>query len=83
MSSQGGTDGALRIICPTCEELLSLEDVEEVAAGQPVRTFCPSCERTVEVTAPKGIEAYVDSQVDRVDRSTVTEFTVTGPGNGK
>lgn len=62
---------------------MSLDDVEEVDAGQAVRTFCGNCQRTVEVTAPKGIEAYVGEPVDRVDRSTVTEFTANGRSGGK
>lgn len=74
---EGDLDGAVPIVCPSCRDLVSLTGaLEDVDPGDPIRAFCPACERTVEVAAPAGIQAFRD-EADAV-APAVTEFP-TGP----
>lgn len=70
---KGAADGSVPIVCPDCRDLISVNgEASEVRPGDPIRAFCPDCERTVEVAAPEGIEAFA-STVDAV-ASAISEF---------
>lgn len=51
--------------------------LDGVRAGDPIRAFCPACERNVEVAAPAGIDAF-DGDADEI-AATVTEFPAGPP----
>lgn len=71
----GGQAGeGLPVICPSCDELLTFDGGTEIEEGETIRTFCPDCTRTVEVTAPSGIEEFSGDDAERVEEATITEF---------
>lgn len=70
---KGAANGSVPIVCPDCRDLIPVNgEIADVRPGDPIRAFCPRCERTVEVAAPEGIEAF-ESTVDAVT-PTVSEF---------
>jgi hypothetical protein len=74
---EGAADEAVPIVCPDCRDLVSADlDLADVRAGDTIRVFCSRCERTVEVAAPHGIEAFQASA--DVVVPTVTEFATNG-----
>lgn len=75
---EGAADGSIPIVCPSCRDLVSVEGrLEDVSVGDPISAFCASCERTVEVAAPVGIEA-VEARADTI-APALTEFAADAP----
>lgn len=75
VNTQDSNRQGVPIVCPTCSDVLAAENGRErVQAGDPIFAFCSSCERSVEVAAPEGIESFTDDGADAVDDDRVTEF---------
>lgn len=75
---EGAADRTVPIVCPSCRDLVTLEgELDGLSAGDPISAFCPACERTIEVAAPIGIDAF-EERIDAV-APAMTEFASGAP----